>query len=272
MSAFIQRSDIMAGISGYNSISTLFSGLSGNSSVTSGIYGSLSELASIRSGSYYKLAKKYYGMSSSSSDVSGTGVSDRVSRMDYDYKNGDYKINLQSTSTSGDSVSTIADTEKNAQNLKDSVAALTQKGTGSVFKRTGGEYDTDKIYDAVSSFVNDYNNMLSAASKSASTSVSNAASSMTTTTAVNSKLLSRIGITIGSDNKLAIDEDTFRNSDMSNVESLFNGSGSYGYQVGVNASMIYSAAQLEASKSNTYTVSGTYSYNFNVGSLFSQSV
>ncbi len=261
----------MAGISSYNSISSLFSSLS-SSSLTSGIYSSLSDLANIRSGSFYKLAKKYYATMDSSSSSSDVTTNTRTSRMEYDYKNHDYKANLESTATSKDSTSTIASTEKSAQSLKDSAAALVEKGTKSVFTQTDGQYDTDKIYDAVSTFVNDYNSVISAAGKSDSTSVSNAVSSMVNTTNVNSKLLSQIGITVGSDKKLSIDEETFKSADMSKVQSLFNGNGSYGYQVELQASMINSAAQLEASKANTYTGTGTYSYNYNVGNLFNQSI
>ena len=245
----------MAGIYGYNSISTLFSGLN-TSSVTSGIYNSLSELSNIRSGSYYKLAKKYYGSSQADTASSDTAVKQRTSRMDYDYKKGDYKVNLDnssSTSTSKDTVSTIAGVEKSAKNLKSAADKLVQRGSESVFKQTAGEYDTDKIYDAVNNFASAYRSMKNA-------------------TAVNAKALSKIGITIGSDNKLSVDEKTFKAADMNSVKSLFNGNGSFGYQTEVKASMIDSAASMEAGRSNTYTGRGSYSYNFNAGNLFNQSI
>lgn len=266
----------MAGISGYNSISTLFSGLN-TSSVTSGIYSSLSELSNIRSGSYYKLAKKYYGGSSTGTSSESTAVKQRTSRMDYDYKKGDYKVNLntsssESTSTSKDSVSTIAGVEKSAENLKSAADKLTAKGSDSVFKQTAGEYDTDKIYDAVKDFTTAYNSVIDSATDSNSSSVENALKSMKNSTAINAKALAKIGITVGSDNKLSIDEKTFKAADMNSVKSLFNGNGSYGYQMEVKASMIDSAASFEASRANTYTGSGSYSYNFNAGNLFNQSI
>lgn len=188
----------MAGIYGYNSISTLFSGLN-TSSVTSGIYNSLSELSNIRSGSYYKLAKKYYGSSQADTASSDTAVKKRTSRMDYDYKKGDYKVNLDnssSTSTSKDTVSTIAGVEKSAKNLKSAADKLVQRGSESVFKQTAGEYDTDKIYDAVNNFASAYNDVITKASASDSSSIENAARSMKNATAVNAKALSKIGITI----------------------------------------------------------------------------
>ena len=259
----------MAGIYGYNSISTLFSGLN-TSSVTSGIYNSLSELSNIRSGSYYKLAKKYYGSSQADTASSDTAVKKRTSRMDYDYKKGDYKVNLDnssSTSTSKDTVSTIAGVEKSAKNLKSAADKLVQRGSESVFKQTAGEYDTDKIYDAVNNFASAYNDVITKASASDSS-----ARSMKNATAVNAKALSKIGITIGSDNKLSVDEKTFKAADMNSVKSLFNGNGSFGYQTEVKAAMIDSAASMEAGRSNTYTGRGSYSYNFNAGNLFNQSI
>lgn len=264
----------MTGISGYNSISTLFSGLN-TSSVTSGIYSSLSELSNIRSGSYYKIAKKYYGSSRTDTASSDTAVKQRTSRMDYDYKKGDYKVNLDnssSTSTSKDAVSTIAGVEKSAKSLKSAADKLVQNGSESVFKQTAGEYDTDKIYDAVKNFTTAYNDVVTKASDSNSSSIENAAKSMKNATAINAKALSKIGITIGSDNKLSVDEKTFKAADMNSVKSLFNGNGSYGYQMEVKASMIDSADSLEAGRANTYTGSGSYSYNFNAGNLFNQSI
>lgn len=250
-------------------------------SLTSGIYGSLSEYAIIRSGAYRKLAQQYYsGSSIGSSSGSSSSITRKVSPTEYDYKRGDYKKNLDSSSTSGSSSAStststskatsadIADIKKSTESLKKSSNALTQRGSSSVFNQTAGKYDTDKIYNAVSSFVKDYNSVVASASGSKSNSISTRASSMINLTAANSKLLSKIGITIGDDKKLSIDSETFKNADMGQVKSLFNTSGGYGYQVGVNASMIEYAAQNEANRANTYTGLGSFSNNYTSGNLF----
>ena len=259
-------------------ISSLFSGM--NSGTNSSIYGNLAELSSIRSGSYYKLAKKYYASSSSDSSSVQNVKTERVDRTEYDYKRGDYKVNLDkedsatssSISTSKDKTSVIADVEDSAQKLKTSADALVKTGKASVFTQTDGEYDTDKIYSAVSDFVKNYNSAVSAAGSSESTSVSNAVKSMTNKTFVNSRLLASVGITADSSNKLSVDEKTFKAADMDKVKELFNGNGSYGYQISASASMIDYAAQNEASKSNTYNSVGAYSNNYNVGYLFDQAL
>lgn len=252
-----------------------------SNSFFSGIYGSLSEYASIRSGSYYKIAQKYYSNTSAGSNSSTVSVKSKVSPTEYDYKRGDYKKNLidsssdsdktsasTSTSTSKTSAERIANIEKNSKSLKESSEKLTDRSSSSLFKQTGGKYDTDKIYSAVSSFVKDYNSVVDNASGSNSTTINSRTSTMLNLTSANSKLLGKVGITVGKDNKLSIDEEAFKKADMGDVRSLFNTSGGYGYQVGVSASMIDYAAQNEATKSNTYTGFGTYSYNYTAGSLF----
>lgn len=246
-----------------------------------GIYGSLSEYASIRSGSYHKLAQKYYSNSSDNSGSITSSAARKAARTEYDYKRGDYKKNLDSpsksesssssstsTSTSKATAASIADVKKNAESLKESSGALTDKSSASVFRQTGGKYDADKIYDAVSSFVKDYNSVVASAGSSKSTAISNRASSLVNLTSANAKLLGKLGITVGTDKKLSIDEETFKKADMGQVKSLFNTTGGYGYQVGANASMLEYAAQNEASKANTYTQAGAFSNNYTSGSLF----
>lgn len=260
-------------------ISTLFSSMN-TGSLTLGLYGSLSEYAVIRSGAYRKLAQQYFSGSSTGSSSSGSSITRKVSPTEYDYKRGDYKKNLdsssksesssanKSTSTSKTTTANIADIKKSTESLKKSSNALTQRGSSSVFKQTNGKYDTNKIYDAVSTFVKDYNSVVDSASGSKSTSVSNRAKSMINLTAANSKLLSKIGITVGENNKLSVDSEAFKAADMGQVKSLFNTSGGYGYQVGANASMIEYAAQNEANKANTYTGFGSFSNNYTSGNLF----
>lgn len=234
-----------------NSISTLFSGMSSNNG-TSSIYSSLSELASIRTGSYRKLAQKYYSDNKSS-------VTDSI-------------YNDRTTSTSKDSTAVLAAVKSSADELKSSADILTGKGSSSVFSQKDGEYDTDRIYDAVKNYVDKYNSVIDSASKSGSDSISSSVNRMVRATTVNSKLLAKIGITAGSDNRLTLNEDVFKKADMTNVKSLFNGNGSYGYQTSVNASMLSNTVKNESAKSNTYNNNGYYSYNYTSGDLFNQIV
>ncbi len=82
---------------------------------------------------------------------------------------------------------------------------------------TAKEYDTDKIAKAVSSFVKDYNSLVSSTADSSSRYVLNSASNMVNYTRANADLLKKIGISVGSDNKLTVDEDKLKASDMAVV-------------------------------------------------------
>lgn len=256
----------MASISAYDSysISTLFSSLnsakSSSSSMNFGI--NLSDYGLIRSGSYYKMMKAYY-----ETDASGSAKSSW--------------IGSTTTSTAADSVKTLAQVESAADDLSNSSKDLYTTGSKSLFKtesktdsngKTTREYNTEEIYKAVKSFVSDYNSLVSAAGKSNTTKIANAAASMVNVTKVNANMLKEVGITIDTtDYTLKLDEDTFKNADMSKVKSLFNGNGSYAYNTAVKASMINSYAKMESSKSNTYNGSGNYTYNYSTGALYSDS-
>ena len=265
-----QRSDFMSTISAYNSstIGTLFSSLNTSGSVfgtssssASGLYGSLADYASIRSGNYYQLMKSYYS-EVVNSDSSSSSTSSK----------------LNSTSTSLDSTSTIAKIENAATDMNDAAAALLKNGTSSAFGKTSStdsdghtttSYNTDKIYKAVNSFVDSYNSLLSQSGSSKDSSISSANKSLISMTKGNESLLNSVGISIDSKtNKLSIDETVFKKADMSVAKSLFNGAGSYGYQVSAKASMINYYAQNEALKANTYSNSGTYTYNYSTGEIY----
>ena len=258
----------MATISGYDSasIGVLFSSLNNNNRSGNGMSDLLginySDYATIRNGSYYKLMKAYYT----------TGASDEISSIAKDKTN---------TSTSKDDTKTIARIESASEDLKASADALLENGTKSLFKtervtdKEGNvttEYDTDKIYKAVSKFVDEYNSLVDEASESKTSNISGAAERMVKMTGYNEKMLEKVGITVDEDNHLKIDEKTFKAADMTTVKGLFNERGGYGYQVSAQASMINYYAENEASKANTYTNSGTYTYNYNTGALYSEGI
>lgn len=249
----------MRGISSYDSssISMLFSSLgSTGKSANSGLLGiNLSDYASIRSGSYSKLVKSYYKLDSNDTKTSSK----------------DKTNTSTSTSTSKDSAKTLANIESAAEELTASAKELYSTKSNSVFsKKADGNYDTDKIYEKVSSFVEDYNSLLTTSAKSSASRIENSISSMKNLTSGNRKDLAEIGI--NEDAKtgiLSIDKNTFKNADMSKVKDLFHGTGSYAYGVATRSSLINSYAQTEAARANTYGKTGTYNYNYNSGNIFS---
>ena len=249
----------MATISGYDSssIGVLFSSLNSGRTNTSTMFGTsdllginYSDYATIRNGSYTKLMKAYY-KKAASDDPSSSSVS-------------------AATSTSKDSSKTLANIESAADDLKKASETLRTNGDKSLFTKkqttdkdgkVSYEYDTDKIYKAVSDFVDSYNKMLKEGGDSNTNSILRSTKSMVNLTKANSNMLSMVGITIGTDNKLSID-------DMNTVKSLFHTTGGFGYQTSVQAGMIESYAKSEAEKANTYNKSGLYTYNYTTGEIY----
>lgn len=244
--------------------SYLFQSLTTKSGSSLGNLNFLSDYAAIKNGSYGKLMKAYYAKD----DISSTSVSSKD------------KTETKSTSTAADSVKTLSAIQKSADGLKESADALFAKGKDSVFnekeitttdengiKTTAKGYDTDAIYSAVSDFVKDYNAVLDSTDDSNSTNILNKTLSLVNMTAANKNLLEDVGISINEDNSLSIDEKAFKSADMGTVKTLFNGTGSYGYRVSAQASLIDFAADNESSKANTYTINGTYSNNYSMGSI-----
>ena len=255
----------MATISGYDSssIGVLFSSLNSGSTKTSAMFGtsdllgiSYSDYATIQNGSYTKLMKAYY-----TKEASGDSSSSSVSA---------------TTSTSKDSSKTLANIESAAEDLKKASETLRTNGDKSLFTKkqttdkdgnVSYEYDTDKIYKAVSDFVDSYNKMLKEGGDSNTNNILRSTKSMVNLTKANSNMLSKVG-TIGPDNKLSIDETAFKKADMNTVKSLFHTTGGFGYQTSVQAGMIESYAKSEAEKANTYNKSGMYTYNYATGEIY----
>lgn len=244
--------------------SFLFQSLSGGNSNLN----FLSDYMSIKNGSYGKLMKAYYAKDGASKEVSSIADSKKNS-------------SSKSISTAKDSAQTLSSIESAADGLKDSADKLLTKGSKSVFNKvdveskdeygfakTTKEYDTNAIYSAVSDFVSDYNKLVKEAGSAESSSIGSKLQTMTGLSKANENMLSKVGITINSDNTLSIDEEAFKKADMGTVKSLFNENGSYGYRVSAQASLIDYTAQKEASKANTYNSSGSYSSAYSTGSLY----
>lgn len=242
-------------------VSSLFGSLGTSQNSTSSLTSLLSDYNSIRSGAYGKLLKTYYGGNEKLNSTESASAS-------------------KNSSKTSDSSTQLASTRDAAKNLKESAAKLTATGKDSLFNKkdikqedgtTKEDYDTDAIYSAVSDFVKNYNTAMEAAGNSGMTSISNKASGMASLTGAMSKSLARVGITVGIDNKLSVDEETFKVADMSRVKSLFNGSSSYASQISSYASNAANASSSKLAQLNgsLYTSSGAYgsSYAYS-GSLY----
>ena len=189
-------------VSGYDSssISTLFSSLnssssSGGSSLSS-MTSLLGEYNSIQSGSYFKLLRSYY------TPKNGT---DTTTTTDKD--------KLQTTDKQ------MAEWKSDATELSDAANTLLKKGTDSLFSKveqkdadgkTTYGYDTDKIYSAVKKFADAYNDMIDSGDGASLSGVRSAVFGMEGLTSANSSILKSIGISVGSNGHLSVDEATFK--------------------------------------------------------------
>lgn len=237
--------------------SALFSSISGKQSNTF----SLADYASIKNGSYFKVMKAYYGK-----DNQGIGSTDKFS------------VNK---GASTDTAKTNANVESKAEALSKAADALLKTGSDSLFAKkditskdadgnetTTYDYDRDAIYKAVDAFAGSYNSMIDAAIKSRNEGVVGKATDMVTQSLRSESLLNKVGITIGEDNKLSVDETKLKSADISTLKSLFNGVGSYAYGVQSKASYMNMYAKEDAGKaSGIYSSAAQYQANLDTGSI-----
>lgn len=239
-----------------------FSFLFSNTSNRNSSMGSINyaDYASIKNGSYKKLMNAYYGKGSSSvNSLVGNKVPAK------DKPETKELVNLQEDSDS----------------LKESADALLAKGSKSLFAKkdittenedgttsTKYGYDTAAIAKGVKNFVEDYNAMVKSGGDAKSDTIVRQTNNMISNTKSYSKLLADVGITIGKDDQLVVDEKALQSSDMEKVKSLFNNTASYGYTVSSKASQINFTADREVSKASTYNAFGGYGSSYNNGDIF----
>jgi len=265
----------MAGISGLtnnyyygtsaDSVSTLFSSLKTDKS--SSLAGVLSDYASLKNGSYGKLLKTYYGQNTASSTTS----SKESAAVDTKTKTGTVD------STAKNALSSL---KSKASTLDSATDKLTATGSESLFTKKDikddngtvtNDYDRDAIYSAVSSFAKSYNDTIDAAADSSNSTAKTIASNMSSMTDTMKNALSKVGVSIGTDGVMSVDEDKLKASDVKNVKALFNGQTSYAAQIGKYASQMTAASAnaLTSLTGSTYSGAGSYASSMLSGTSFS---
>lgn len=179
---------------------------------------------------------------------------------------------ITSTSTSKDSTKTLAAIREAASDAQDKLSALRTLGSKNLFTQTNGKYDVDAISDAVKNFVKDYNTLLEKTEDSNTSDIRQARRTMMNYIEAKESTLSSVGITIDSDGSLSVDSEKFKAADMSKVKSLFQGSGSMGAQLEAQISKIDTYAEIQSSKSNTYSGSGNYNSTYASGDLYNSMI
>jgi hypothetical protein len=154
-----------------------------------------------------------------------------------------------------------------ADNVSKAVSGLEKAFTAD--SKTG-EIDTDKALEAATDFVDSYNDLYSSTRGSGNSAVSNKSQFISNMTNAYSRKLEKVGINVGSDGKLSIDKDAFKNADKSDLDEIFGKKNSYASFMSAQADAVsaYSqtAAYLDASNS-TYTKTGAVTGSANASAL-----
>ena len=213
----------------FNSLSGLSSSnksSSTDSSVFSGMLSGASALGDyslIQSGAYKKLLNAYYSRDAKS----GASETDKKEMINLNTANSDATaLNSSVSKLMGTAV-----TEENRETVKENLKAL----------------------------VENYNSVIDSASEVDNTSVLRQALWMTQGTSANANTLTDIGLTVGENNKLVLDEEKFDKADLAVMKSLFTGTSSFMGRLAGRSSQIASAAM------NALTGSSGSAYNSSAG-------
>lgn len=116
-------------------------------------------------------------------------------------------------------------------------------------------YDLDKIFSTAKSFVKNYNDMFDAAKSGTKSGVTSNLSYIKEKTEKNKDMLAQFGISLDANNKMTIDENTFKKSDMAKVQNFFK---DYSLSVSTNVSLVDHYLTSMAKNANGYTSAGMY--------------
>ena len=190
------------------------------------------DYAAIKNGSYGKLVRSYY---------QGTAreVESQKAATAYN-KTGNTNNTAKASSASEIDKTGLGQIRKDADQLKTSTEAL---GSADLWKTK----DNAAIAGAVKDFAGDYNKVIDQASKVNSKEISQDIKSIKSMTDMFSKVLGKIGVSVGDDGKLSVDEEALKKADTATVRSLFEGNGTYGSQIADKANGISRDADMNSS-------------------------
>ncbi len=221
----------------FNYNNSLFSGFSSNSS---GMSNMLGDYMAIRNGSYGKLLKAYYAKQDDGAKKTA-GAIRRENALKKSQADSEEVKQYKDAQSDASTLKSAASSIRSNSKLFEQVEQKTTDENGE--EKVVVDYDRDKISSAVKSFV----------------------------TASNKNMLARVGITIGKDNKLEVDEEKLKTASVSTLKTLFQGSGSYASNIERKASdmasMTEQLAKTATSNKSNYNRTGNYS-SFATGGIY----
>lgn len=246
----------------FNYNNSLFSGFS--SGASSGMSNMLGDYMAIRNGSYGKLLKAYYAKQDDGGEKKTAGAirreNSRKQALQASADSEEVK-KYKTAQSDASSLKTAAGNLRSNSKLFEKVSKTTTDENGE--ETTTVDYDREAINSAVKSFVKAYNSTVKSAYDQESSIVQKKAASMISATASNKNMLARVGITVGKNNQLEVDDEKLNAANVSTLKTLFNGSGSYASNVERKASDMASMTEQLAKNTNTktktYTNTGNYS-------------
>lgn len=220
-------------ISSNNNISALFSSL--NEKSTTNLIGqsvdplssTLTNYASLKSGSYYKLMKKYYSEGEQ-----------KASKEDIEA----YKKKQDITANKAASFSSTVNDLMDSKYTDEGKAGITEK---------------------IQTFVSEYNSLLKNADSSDLSSVKQKAEWMSNMVKEYSSTLAEAGIEVSAKGELSVNTDKLNNSKLDSLKDIFGpGVNNFSSKVLYKAEQIYSLAKTYGSSATAYTSSGAYNRNY----------
>ncbi|MDE7435169.1 MAG: hypothetical protein K2N01_05050 [Lachnospiraceae bacterium] len=228
-------------------MSGINSSLFQNSSFGSGNQSFFADYASLKNGSYARLMKSYYGggYSSAGSSVSGQRESRSSNVLDKILEERRNPKVSEETQKANESLT------NDIANLKNSVSTLRNEKTYT--DTENGASAKDKVASAVKDYVNQYNDVVSAAKKSTLSGKTANVAAMMRSTAENADKLKEMGITINSNGTLQLNEGKLKATDVSKVQELFSSKDIMSYGSTVMSRLQFAGAAAGATSANKTT-------------------
>ncbi len=231
---------------------------------TSGLAGMLGDYSAIRSGSYSKLMKSYYGEQSSSISR-GSSSSRSKNVLDEIIEERRNPKESKEVSAANSKLSTSVSTFKNA------LGTLQSENT---YKDTENGLDArSKVENALKSYVSAYNDAVTTAKKSTNMNMTSNVAGAMGATKESVEALGELGITMNHDGTLAFDAKKFKTIELSTVKDAFDGNAalSYGSKIASRLNRIADSAtssgKIDSSSTTVATVSNSKSLMESIESL-----
>lgn len=192
------------------------SSIYGSNNSSTNLYSLFSERNAIKNGTYKKLLKSYY---SSLEENSGSTTSTSKRRGQNNIIDKLLKEKMYPT-VSKETQEANTNLTNGIGSLKSSISTLQSENT---FEDTeNGKTASEKVVSAMKSYVNNYNNVVTASKSSTLSNKTAYVANMMSTTSKFEKELGEIGVMLKSDGTLQLDETKLKNTDLSKVQKLFS--------------------------------------------------